>query len=76
MFASGSEDRGSLQGRVILKTQKMVLNSYLLNTQRYKVQIKSKWSNQGKGVVPFLHLGVETILKWNLRVAHDYGRPT
>ena len=30
----------------------MVLDASLLNTQHYKVQIKSKWRNPGKGVVP------------------------
>ena len=35
-------DRGSIPGRVIPKTQKMVLNATLLNTQHYKVWIKGK----------------------------------
>ena len=38
----GPEDQGSIPGRVIPKTQKMVLNAALLNTQYYKVRIKSK----------------------------------
>ena len=42
VFANGPEDQGSILGRVIPKTQKMVLNTTLLNTQRYKVQIKGK----------------------------------
>ena len=33
---------GSIPGRVIPKTPKMVLNTSLLNTQHYKVHIKSK----------------------------------
>ena len=41
-FASGPEDRGSILGRVIPKTQKMVLDAALLNTQHYKVRIKGK----------------------------------
>ena len=28
----------------------MVLDASSLNTQHYKVQIKNKWSNPGKGV--------------------------
>ena len=32
----------------------MVLDASLLNTQHYKVHIKGKWSNPGKGVVPSL----------------------
>ena len=44
-------DWGSISGQVIPKTQKMVLDSGLLNTQHYKVKIKGKveqareWSN-------------------------------
>ena len=42
VFANGPGDLGSISGRVILKTQKMVLDTTLLNTQYYKVRIKSK----------------------------------
>ena len=35
-------DWGSIHGRVIPKTQKMVLDTTLLNTQHYKVRIKGK----------------------------------
>ena len=42
VFASGLEDLGSIPGQIIPKTQKMVLDAYLLNTQHYKVQIKGK----------------------------------
>ena len=42
VFTTGPRDRGSIQGRVISKTQKMVLDAALLNTQYYKVQIKGK----------------------------------
>ena len=42
MFANGPEDLGSIPGRVILKTLKMVLDASLLNTQFYKVRIKGK----------------------------------
>ena len=38
----GPEDRGSILGRVITKTQKMVLDASLLNTQHDNVRIKSK----------------------------------
>ena len=33
---------------VIPKTQKMVLDATLLNTQHYKVRIKVNWSYPGK----------------------------
>ena len=39
-FANSPEDRGSIPGRIIPKTQKMVLA--LLNIQHYMVWIKGK----------------------------------
>ena len=42
VFANGLGDRGSTPGRVIPKTQKMVLDATLLNTQHYKVWKKGK----------------------------------
>ena len=42
VFANGPGDLGSIPGRVIPKTQKMVLDVSLLNTQHYKVRIKGK----------------------------------
>ena len=42
MFAKGPGDLGSVPGLVIPKTQKMVLDASLFNTQHYKVQIKGK----------------------------------
>ncbi len=42
MFANGPGELGSIPGRVIPKTLKMVLDTSLLNTQQYKVRIKSK----------------------------------
>ena len=41
-FANGPGDRGSIPGRVIPKTQKMVLDATLLRTQHYKERIKGK----------------------------------
>ena len=40
VFASGPRDQGSVPGRVIPNTQKMVLDASLLNSQYYKVRIK------------------------------------
>ena len=40
--ANGQGELGSIPGRVILKTFKVVLDTYLLNTQQYKVCIKGK----------------------------------
>ena len=42
VFANGPGDQGSIPGRVIRKTQKMVLDAALLSTQHYKVRIKGK----------------------------------
>ena len=42
VFANRPGDLGSFPGRVIPKTQKMVLDASLLNTQHYKVWIKGK----------------------------------
>ena len=42
VFTNGPEDRGSIPGRVIPKTLKMVLDPVLLNTQQYKVRIEDK----------------------------------
>ena len=42
VFANGPGDRVSIPGRVIPKTQKMLLDAALLNTQHFKVEIKGK----------------------------------
>ena len=42
VFANDPVHRGSIPGRVIPKTQKLVLDAAMLNTQQYKVWIKSK----------------------------------
>ena len=39
---NGPGDRGSILDRIIPKSQKMVLDVALLNTQHYKVRIKGK----------------------------------
>ena len=53
VFTNGPRDQGSILDQIILKTQKTALDASLLNTQHYKVWIKGKWSNPGKGVAPF-----------------------
>ena len=55
VFANGSGDLGSVPGRVIPKTQKMVLDASLLNSQRYKVRIKGKveHSRERSSVLPY-----------------------
>ena len=53
-FANVSIDWGSIPGRVIPKTQIMVLNAVLLKTHHCKV----KWSNPGNGVAPSFYSSV------------------
>ena len=62
VLLSGSGDRGSFPGRLIPKTQKMVLGTLLLNTQHYKVRIKGK-AIKGKEQRLPLHLDVVAIEK-------------
>ena len=41
-FTNGPGDWGSIPGRVMPKTQKMVLVAALLSTQHYKVRVEGK----------------------------------
>ena len=63
MFANDLEDRGSIPGWVILKTQKMVLDATLLNTHHYKVRIKAIVEQSRETSRTPLHLGVVAIEK-------------
>ena len=51
--SNAPEDRDSIPGWVIPKTQKMVLDAASLNTQHNKVRIKSKVEQSTKIVAPF-----------------------
>ena len=42
VFANGLGYLGSIPGRIIPKTSKMILDTSLLNTQQYKVHIEDK----------------------------------
>ena len=46
VFANGTGNLGSIPGRILPKTQKIVLDATLLPTQHYKVGVKM--SNPGK----------------------------
>ena len=74
MFANGLGDQGSILGRALPKTQKMVLDATLLNTQHYKVKIKAKWNNPGKGVAPNPTFWCRSYRKGSLQVTLDYSR--
>ena len=67
-------DLGSIPGRIIPMIFKMVLDTSLLNTQQYKVHMRVKWSNPGKGVVPSPIHCCSSYWKGSLLVALDYGR--
>ena len=68
MFANGPGDRDSIPDRVIPKTQKMVLDTALLNTQHYKIRIKGKVEHSTKrsNALPY-SLGVVAIEKGAFR---------
>ena len=77
MFANGLGDLGSIPRRVIPKTLKMVLDTSLLNTQHYKILIKSKMeqSRERSRRHP-LPLSVVAIEKGAFGFTLDYGRQT
>ena len=56
------------------KTQKMVLDASLLNTQHYKVRIKGKVEPSREGVAPSPTHWCSSYRKGSLRVTLDYGR--
>ena len=62
VFANGPGDLGSVPGRIIPKTLKMVLDTTLFNTQQYKVRIKGKME-QSRERSSDLRLGVVAIEK-------------
>ena len=74
VFANGPGDLGSISGRVIPKTQKMVLDASLFNTQHYKVRIKGKVEQSREGVAPSPTHWCSSYRKGGLRVTLDYGR--
>ena len=63
VFTKGPGDLGSIPGRVIPKTQKMVLDASLLSTQHYKANIKGKMSQSWEKSCTPLHLGIVAIEK-------------
>ena len=74
VFANGPGDLGSIPGRVMPKTQKMLLDASLLNTQHYKVRIKGKVKQSREGVAPSPTPWCSSYRKGSLRVTLDYGR--
>ena len=74
VFTNSPGDLGSIPGRVIPKTQKMVLDASLLNTQHYKVRIKGKVKQSREGVAPSPTPWCSSYRKGSLQVTLDYGR--
>ena len=58
VFCKGVRDRGSIPGRVIAKTQKMVLDVSLLNAQHCKVWITGKVEQSGERSSTLPYTGV------------------
>ena len=56
VFANDPVDLGSIPGRVIPMSLKMVLDTALLNTQQYKVRIKGKVerSRERSSALPYI----------------------
>ena len=73
VFANGLGEQGSILDRVIPKAQKVVLDTSLFNTQHYKVRIKSKVEQSGKGVAPSPTPQCSSYWKGSFQVALDYG---
>ena len=63
VFANGPGNLGSIPGRITPKTFKMVLDTYLLNTQQYKVRIKDEVERSRERSSAPLYLGVVAIEK-------------
>ena len=70
VFSNGPGDLGSISGRVIPKTLKMVLDTSLLSTQHYKVRIKGKVEKSGERSSALPYTSV-----WKLLKREPSGRP-
>ena len=76
VFANGPRDRVSISSRVIPKTQNMVLDPSLFNTQHYELWFKGKLSKPSKGIVLSPTPRCSSYWKWSLQVALDYSQTT
>ena len=74
VFANDPGDLGSISGRVIPKTQKMVQDASLLNTQHYQVRIKGKVEQSRERSSALPYTCVVSYRKGSLRVTFDNGR--
>ena len=76
VFANVIGDWGLIPRQVIPKTQKMVLEASLLNTQHYEVQIKSKVEQSRERVALSSTPWCSSCWKGSLQVTLDYSQPT
>ena len=67
VFANGPEDRGSIPGRVIPKTQKMVLDAALFNTYKVRIMSKVEQSKEWSSVLSYTSVYLQ--LKRSLRIS-------
>ena len=58
VFANSLENQGSISDQVLPKTEKMVLDASLLNTQHYKVCIKDKMAQSREWSSTLLYTSV------------------
>ena len=72
VFDNGPVDRGSISGRVIPKTQIVVHDFSLLNTQLYKLEIKGKVGSSRERSTLSPTPWSSSYWKGSLRVALDY----
>ena len=63
VFTNGPGDLGSIPGSRHTKDLKMVLDTFLLNTQQYKVCIKGKVEQSKERSSAFLYTSVLKLLK-------------
>ena len=77
VFTNGPRDLGSIPCRVILKSQKMLLDTSLVNTRQYKVRIEGKveQSKERSSAFPYRSSYWKSSSYWkrSLLVALDYG---
>ena len=71
VFTNGLGDRDSIPGRVIPKTQKMLLDATLLRTQHYKVRIKGKVDQLWEWSTPYPTPQCSSYWKGSIRVDLD-----
>ena len=74
VFSNDPGDLGSIPGHVIAKTSKMILDTYLLNTQKYKVGIKGKVElSMERSRAPPPTARCSSYWKGSLLITLDYG---